>query len=354
VNAHTHLELTDLRGRVSASDFPAWIRRVRQAKEAIDDTGFLRAALVGLEETWRFGTTAVADTGTSGATARALVRLGGRGVYYHEAISPQPAQCDEVFGQVAREVDALQREVGDAVAIGLSPHAPYTVSAELYARVGDYARSEQMPLAAHVAESRAEVDFLMSASGPFALAWRERGIELPETARSPVAYLERLGLLGPDLLAIHAVQVDDADVDVLADREVAIAVCPRSNERHGHGAAPLAKLLGKGISCGLGTDSAASVDSLDVLAEAEVVSKTGLEAEQVVRMLTVDGARAIGLDGEIGSIEAGKWADLCVVDLPGCSRMRPGALAVAVLEAGSSAIDSTYVAGRLVYEAVGR
>jgi 5-methylthioadenosine/S-adenosylhomocysteine deaminase len=331
VNAHTHLELTDLRGRVTASDFPAWIRRVRQAKEAIDDTGFLRAALVGLEETWRFGTTAVADTGTSGATARALVRLGGRGVYYHEAISPQPAQCDEVFGQVAREVDALQREVGDAVAIGLSPHAPYTVSAELYARVGDYARSEQIPLAAHVAESRAEVDFLMAASGPFALAWRERGIELPETA-----------------------QVDDADVDVLADREVAIAVCPRSNERHGHGAAPLAKLLGKGISCGLGTDSAASVDSLDVLAEAEVVSKTGLEAEQVVRMLTVDGARAIGLDGEIGSIEAGKWADLCVVDLPGCSRMRPGALAVAVLEAGSSAIDSTYVAGRLVYEAVGR
>jgi cytosine/adenosine deaminase-related metal-dependent hydrolase len=181
--------------------------------------------------------------------------------------------------------------------------------------------------------------------------WRRRDIPPPEVARSPVDYLERTGLLGADLLAIHVVQVDGHDLDVLQENNVAVALCPRSNERHGHGVAPIAELVAKGIRCGLGTDSVASVDTLDLLAEAKAAHEAGLRPEEAVGLLTLGGAEAIGLDGEIGSIATGKWADLCVLDVPLRKGMNAGELARVLLETGSESITDTYVGGRLVYRA---
>jgi cytosine/adenosine deaminase-related metal-dependent hydrolase len=350
LNLHTHLELNGLRGEIDDIDFFTWIQRVRAAKEATDEAGFLQAARAGLREAWSYGTTTVADTGTSGATAVVLKEMGGRGIYYQEAIAPDPELCDETFGSLVEVLASLARSSPEAVEVGVSPHAPYTVSAQLYALVAGYARSEGLKLAAHLAESHAEVEFVTRRTGKFARAWRDRDIPLPEAARSPVEYASRLGLLGSDLLVIHAVHTDGEDIELLAEFDVPVAVCPRSNKRHGHGAPPLAAFLEGGLRCGLGTDSVASVDSLDLLAEARKARElASLSATQAIRLLTLGGATALGRQDSLGSLEPGKWADLCVVELEERLSDDPEELASAVLQAGSEAISATYVAGRMVY-----
>src|SRR5262249_39363679 len=149
-------------------------------------------------------------------------------------------------------------------------------------------------------------------TGPFADAWQSRGIPPLKPARSVIEYFDRLGLLGPDLLAIHAVQVDHHDVPVLAGSGAAVALCPRSNQRHGPGVPRIESLLGAGVRCGLGTDSVASVGVPDLIAEARsAIALARLTAEQAIRLITTDSARAIGLGDEVGTLECGKWADLC-------------------------------------------
>lgn len=350
INLHTHLELNHLKGKIDDVDFFAWIQRVRAAKEATDEAGFLQAAREGVREAWRYGTTTVADTGTSGATAVALREMGGRGIYYHEAIAPDPELCEESFDSLVEALADLIHRASDAVEVGVSPHAPYTVSAQLYARVTDYARAEGLPLAGHLAESYAEVEFVTRGEGRFARAWQERGIPLPETARTPVEYVSRLGLLGSDLLAIHAVQVDQQDIELLAKFDVPVVVCPRSNSRHGHGSPPLAAFLTRGLRCGLGTDSVASVDSLDLRSEARKARELAdLRAAEAIRLLTLGGAAALGKHDSLGSLEPGKWADLCVVEVGDRVSNEAEDIAGAILRAGSEAISATYIAGRLVH-----
>jgi 5-methylthioadenosine/S-adenosylhomocysteine deaminase len=360
VNAHTHLELTGLRGSVPDPDFSQWIQHIRRAKDETPPQSYLAWAREGVRETWRHGTTAVADTGTSGAVARALTELGGAGIAYHEAIHPDPARAEATMAAARDLVARLRRDAGPRVVIGVSPHAPYTVSRTLYAQVVSYARAEGLPLAGHLAESAAETALVRDAAGPFAELWRRRGIPLDPPAASPVRLLADLGVLGPDFLAIHAVQTDTADVEILAAANVAVVVCPRSNARHGHGSAPLGRYLERGLRVALGTDSVASVDSLDLLAEArEARVLAGLSAEAAIRLLTLDGARALGLEAEIGSLEPGKWADLAVIRLDRqignppirLSAYPPPLAAEAILLAQPAAILATFVAGQPVYQA---
>lgn len=352
VNAHTHLELTGLRGRVQDPDFFAWIQHLRRAKEETRDELFLKWARDGVRESWRYGTTTVADTGTSGAVVRALTELGGAGRVYHEAIHPDPARAEATLAAVRDAVARLRQDAGPRIALGVSPHAPYTVSRPLYRSVAAFARQEGLPLAGHIAESPAEALFVGAGLGPFAEAWRRRGIPLDPPATSPVKLLEELGVLGPDFLAIHAVQTDEGDTDALTRAGTAVVVCPRSNHRHGHGAPPLARYLERGLRLALGTDSAASVDTLDVLADArEARWLGGLSAEAALRMATLGGAAALGLEREIGSLELGKWADLVVIRLDRPFPTLPDLVAEAILLAHPEDILATFVAGRPVYQA---
>lgn len=351
VNTHTHLELHGFRGQLPDAEFFTWIQLMRAIRQTTPRETYEEGAPEGLREAWRCGTTTVADTGTSGATVRAFARLGGRGIYYQEAIGPDPKGCDEAFAQLTRTVRRLRDEAPEGVAIGVSPHAPYTVSPELLERTVAFARSDRLPLAGHLAESSAEAEFLTRGAGPFAESWHARGIPLPAAARSPVEYAARAGLLGSDFLAIHAVGADVADVELLAQSGSAVAVCPRSNLRHGHGNPPLKVLLEAGLRVGLGTDSVASVESLDLLAEARAArGLAGLTAEGALRLLTIDGARALGMDSEIGSLEVGKWADMVVLRIAGLAGTA-AAVATAdlpdrLLAADPSRIVCTYVGGR--------
>ena len=337
VNTHTHLELTHFADKNAEREFAPWIRALRTLKDATTPDEFARAAERGVRDGWAAGVTCVADTGSTGAPLEALARLGGRGIYYQEVFGPDPAQCAASMEELRRALDRLSPLATSPLSLGVSPHAPYTVSEPLYRAVADLARRERCPLAMHLAESRAETELVRDGSGPFADALRARGFAVRAQHCSPVRYLLRLGVLqrATGWLCIHCVQVDERDVAILRDSGAGVAHCPRSNRAHGHGTAPLAAFRRAGLRVGLGTDSVVSVGDSSLSAEA---AAAGLDGEDALRMLTIEGARALGLESEIGSLDVGKAGDLAV--FPSAALDRPLPPAAALL---------TVVAGRVVH-----
>ena len=336
VNCHTHLELTHLAGQNAEPEFPKWIRRVRELKDATTPDAFYAAALAGVKDCWARGVTCVAETGSTGAVVRALHDLGGRGIVYQEVFGPDPAKLDESMRELETAVSQLRRLVTSQLRIGVSPHAPYTVSAPLYEAVVGYARRERLPVALHLAESKEETQFVEAGTGPFADAWRARGIAVEPHQCAPVEYMRRLGLLNVGTLCIHCVQVDQRDIAILEAAGAAVAHCPRSNRAHGHGAAPLGAFRTAGLRVGLGTDSVVSVGDLDPWAEA---AAAGLDGTDALRALTLDGARALGWDRDIGSLEVGKAADLALFTSTAPYRLLPPVTA-----------QLTVLAGRVVFD----
>ncbi|HXI34445.1 MAG TPA: amidohydrolase family protein [Gemmatimonadales bacterium] len=328
VNCHTHLELTHLAGQNREDDFTRWIRRVRELKQETKPEQFLAAATQGVRDFWARGVTCVADTGDSGAPLHVLAELGGRGIYYQEVFGPDPAQVEESMAGLRVAVHALRPLATSQLRLGVSPHAPYTVSAPLYRAVAQYARSEHLPVAVHLAESRAESDLVRDGAGPFADALARRGITFDAQHVSPVEYLHRLGVLDR-ALCIHCVQIDTMDIELLKADKAAVAHCPLSNRAHHHGTAPLAELRRAGVPTGLGTDSVVSVGELDLWAEAQAA---GLSEQDALHMLTIEGARALGWETEIGSLEVGKAGDLAI--LTGLGRPLPPPAALLTVVAG--------------------
>lgn len=309
INCHTHLELTHLSGRNSETDFTAWIKRIRELKDATPADQFTAAAERGLRECWAAGVTTVADTGSTGAALRALAHLGGRGIAYQEVFGPDPARLDRSMDELRTALEALAPLASATRRLGVSPHAPYTVSEPLYRAVAALARERRLPVALHLAESEAETRFVRDGTGPFADMHHGRGIAVTPHHESPVELVRDTGHLTPDTLCIHCVQVDALDIALLAASGAAVAHCPRSNTAHGHGRAPLAALHAAGVRVGLGTDSVVSVGDANLWAEA---AAAGLSGDDALRVLTLDGARALGWDAEIGSLEVGKAGDIAV------------------------------------------
>jgi cytosine/adenosine deaminase-related metal-dependent hydrolase len=348
INTHTHLELTGFEGRVSEREFPAWIRRLRELKTTRSSSDYAEAARRGLEACFAGGVTTIADTGDSGAVIEVLARAGASGVAYQEVFGPDPEQAEESLDGLQARIGQLRPLATERLMIGVSPHAPYTVSGELFRGVADWARVEQLPLAVHVAESPAESEFLLSGSGPFADMWRARGIPLPSPAgRTPIEWLEEHDVLSDTTLCIHGVQLSGRDIDRLARSGAAIAHCPLSNRAHGHGDAPLAELLDRGVPVGLGTDSVVSVGRLDLLAEARAASvlAPALTADQLIQLCTLAGAEALGLENEVGSLRPGKWADCVVVRVLG----HTATPADQVLVSRPEDVLRTYLGGKEVY-----
>jgi 5-methylthioadenosine/S-adenosylhomocysteine deaminase len=346
INTHTHLELTGLSGDPPGPDFTGWITGLRQAKAARRADGFREAARRGIRECWAAGVTTMADTGDSGAVIEALAELGGSGIVYQEVFGPHPAQVDESLAGLRAAVGRLARYAGARVRLGVSPHAPYTVSGPLYAAVAAYAGSENLPLAVHLAESRAESELLRRGRGTFAEAWTRRGIPHPPGGHTPVEWLEAHGVLGERTLCIHVVQASAADLDRLARHRVAVAHCPLSNRAHGHGDAPLAAMLARGLRVGVGTDSVLSVGALDLLAEARAArALAGLDAAAALALCTVGAAAALDWSEEIGSLEPGRWGD-CVILRPSPSGRAPEERA---LGCAPDDVVATYLGGRAVY-----
>jgi 5-methylthioadenosine/S-adenosylhomocysteine deaminase len=320
VNVHTHLELTAMRGFLENCRFTEWIDKLRQSRnEVMSEEMLLDSARFGVMEGLVAGITTYADTCSSGVAMRAMNELGVRGIMYQEVFGPDPSHADAAMRELEDRIGELLLEQTDLVALGVSPHAPYTVSDRLYAAAAEFANSKRLPMAMHIAESEAEYDLVANARGEFAERWEHRGIAVTRRARSPLELLDRLGALDRGPLLIHCVRVDDADIEIIARRRCGVAHCPASNAKFGHGIAPLLPFVAAGVRVGIGSDSVASNNRMDILDEARLAvlihraatqRHDAFGAHQALELATIGGARALGLESHVGSLEVGKDADL--------------------------------------------
>ena len=358
VNAHTHLELTGMRGMLEGLDFRDWLRTLTTVRrDLFDADSLVDAARHGLAEALRHGITTCADTSDSGAPLQAMHEAGTRGICYLEVFGPDPAGCQEVLQGLADRARAHRARDTALVRTGLSPHAPYTVSIALFEGVARLSQDERFGVAIHVAESAAEMDFVRNGAGPFADGLRGRGIAVQGRAQSPIALLHAAGILSERTLLVHAIHADSGDMVLVRDSGASIVHCPVSNAKLGHGIAPVGQMLDAGIPVGLGSDSVASNDRMDMLAEARQAAlmaalRAGvpdvLSAGQGLELATLGGARALRLADRIGTLEPGKDADLAAfpLDGPDTGPVHDPAVALVHVLAGTVRAALVTVAGR--------
>ena len=316
VNAHSHLEYAVYAGFGDGLSFAPWILTHIERKSRIGLAEMEDIARLGVAECLRSGITTVGDCSFSGAAATACSELGLRAIVYLEVFGRDAADLAGRFGENRARIE---ESLSEHVRLGVSPHAPYTCSLDLYAACLELG----LPVATHLNESADELEWLLRGAGP----WASLASTLPPPlGESGIRALARRGLLGPRIAAAHCVKVDPEEIALLAEHDVAVLHCPRSNALLGCGVAPLAELRAAGLRVGLGTDSPASTPSFDMFdelraallaARARGERPDALSAAQALELATLGAARALGLDGEIGSLRAGKRADLAVISLEG-------------------------------------
>jgi 5-methylthioadenosine/S-adenosylhomocysteine deaminase len=345
VNAHSHLEYANYGGFGDGTAFGPWIRTHVDRKGRLRREDMLAVARLGALDSLRSGITTTADYSFSGAAAAAARELGLRAIVYLEVFAADPADAERQWQERRAQV-----EESELVRIGISPHAPYTCSLDTYR----YCLSLGVPVGTHLAESAHEVEWLLYGEGPLqAIA----GVLVPPTGKRPVLSLEPV--LGPELLCAHCVEVEGGEIRLLAERSVPVAHCPRSNALLGCGIAPLAQLRAAGATVGLGTDSPASTPSFDMfdelrsavaLARARERDAEALSAAEALALATIDSARALQLDAEVGTLSPGKRADLTVVSLEGSPHHPVEDPAAAVVFGGSpDRVLETIVDGQTRY-----
>ena len=360
INTHSHLELTMLRGCLEGLGFRDWLLGIIRLKEALTRDDLLISAKLGAIEALRAGITTTADTCESGVVVDALNDSGQRGIVYQEVFGVDPAVADESLNGLKVRVSILTDRAGSKVRIGVSPHSTYTVSPVLFPLVTEYARANDLPLAIHTAESIDEDRFVRLNEGEFAESYRRRGVAWQGRDVSVIKYLASLGVLAASPLLIHCVQVDNDDLEIISSTKSKIAHCPKSNAKFGHGIAPLSEMISAGVRLGVGTDSVVSNNVCDLIDEARTAclfararsaSAGKPTAADVIRMATLGGAEALGLEKAIGSLDAGKQSDFCVIDLSQTSTIPVTDPETAIVFSTSGAnVLATAVAGRFLYD----
>jgi 5-methylthioadenosine/S-adenosylhomocysteine deaminase len=356
VNPHTHLENTHFADKLPRRQpFAQWLKTMRDLVRQQTWDEALTAARDGVAGLLRFGVTCVGDSSFHGATLMALREIGLRGVVFKELICPREEEQDERWEAfLAWLNDAPTSEI---IRLGIMAHAPYTVTPTALQWAWQLASQRRLPFSVHVAESPDERALIERREGVWAHLPIAQALQKVPTGLSPVRYLDWLGILGEGVLLIHCVQVDDADIALLARRKVWVAHCPRSNANLQVGVMPLAKMLAAGVQVCLATDGLASVETLSPLDEIRFALRLGethpslyptLPPERWLRMVTLDAATALGMEQLIGSLQIGKAADLTVFAV-GAEKRKP---LEALLHEGKEAM-MTMVAGRCVYLAEG-
>jgi 5-methylthioadenosine/S-adenosylhomocysteine deaminase len=350
VNAHSHLEYATYAGFGDGLSFAPWLLLHIERKQRLELADMEAIARLGAAECLRSGITTVGDCSFMGAAAAACDELGLRAIVYLEVFGTDDGQ---LTGRFAANRERIQDNLSSRVQLGVSPHAPYTCSPDLYEACLELG----LPAATHLNESADELAWLRSGTGP----WEELAAALPPPlGESGIRALARRGLLGPRLLAAHCVHVEDDEIALIAEHDVAVAHCPRSNAYLGCGTAPLSELRDAGIRVCIATDSPASTPSLDMFDELRAALASArarerrpdaLSASDALELATLGGARALGLDGETGSLTPGKHADLTVLSLAD-SPFLPweDPVTAAVLGGSPERVVATLVSGEPRYE----
>ena len=322
VNAHTHLELSWLRGRIAAGgSFPDWLRAVINLRNTVGQASDQVAGAIpaAVDEMRGCGTTLVGDISNTLGTSAALADKRMAAVVFYELIGFRPADADRLAAS-AIDVLKMMPALGD-VRHTLAPHAPYSVSPALFGRIR--AALNQDPFArssVHLGESEAEIQLLRDGSGACRALLEELGTWDPAwvpPACGAVEYIDRMGFLDDRLLVVHGVQFGADDLDRVAAKGATLVTCPRGNLATGAGTPPIGEFFAAGVRVAIGTDSLASVPDLNVFAELAEMRRLAPEvpARALIEAATINGARALGFESEFGTIDSGKRDALIAVEL---------------------------------------
>jgi 5-methylthioadenosine/S-adenosylhomocysteine deaminase len=344
VNLHTHAAMNLMRGLSDDLPLETWLREIIWPTESkhVSPAFVHDGTLLAAREMLSGGITTCNDMYFFPDTAaEAFAEAGMRAVVGLIVLDFPTAWANDPDDYLRRGLAIRDKWQGHPlIRFAIAPHAPYSVSDAGLERTACLAAELDLPIHIHVHETASEITDSLAAFGV-----------------RPLARLERLGLLGPALTAVHAVHVDDTDLARLAHHGCSVAHCPSSNMKLASGIAPLPAMLRRGINVGLGTDGAASNNRLDLfqemrqsalLAKVGSLDATAAPAHTVLRMATLGGARALGLDNSIGSIEIGKHADLCAIALE-CPTMAPcfDPVSHLVYVCGREQVSHVWVDGKL-------
>ena len=325
VNAHTHLELSYLRGRVPHTEkFLDWIRTIMAARRNYPDAAdphIVDAARAAIAEMRASGTGLVGDISNTLVTAPLLRETSMPAQIFYELLRFNASEAESITGEARAKADAAEDPNGD-VRVSLAPHAPYSVSPALFTAIrADLDAHSGQVTSVHLGESPEEVEFIRRGSGPWRVLLEELGVwtdawEAPGV--SPVAYLEQLGFLDRRVVAVHGVQFDGDDLNRLRSRDMTIVSCPRSNQHVGVGAPPLEAFYAMNVNVAFGTDSLASAPDLNMFAELTEARRLAprVSARTLLESATHCGAMALGFGDRYGTLEAGKRAQIIAVRIP--------------------------------------
>lgn len=367
VDAHTHLEYSALRGLINDAPYAAWKLHIANKEKLFEAEDWDDSALLGALEAVRTGITTIADISETGASLRAIEQVGLRGVIYREVGTMDRQEVDTSLQKAFADINEWRSRATDKQKIGIAPTSLYACHPLVFEGIANYAM-DGTPVAVHLAGSREEYEFIRYGSSPFSVHSTEQergyGIDVPPwlaTGTSPVRYILNWGILDvPNVLAIHCVQVDDDDIEKLADRKVKIAICPRCNAQLAMGVPPLTKFQKAGITVGLGTDSPAATDSTDPFAEmltgllmqrATGNRQSFIKASEMLEIATLGSAKALGIDDKVGSLEEGKQADIIAVDLSNSNQAPthdPGQAVLFTAHPGD--VMMTMIEGEILYD----
>ncbi len=345
VNLHTHAAMSLLRGYADDLPLMRWLsEHIWPAEARHADADFVRdGTLMACAEMLRGGITTFNDMYFfPEAAAEAVLKSGMRaalGMIAIEFPTRYAVDADDYLSKGLAVRDRYCNE--ERLSFCLAPHAPYTVADKTFAKIATLAAQLELPIHMHVHETAHEIEESV----------KQHGVR-------PIERLRRLGLLGPQLIAVHAVHLEPAEIELLAHEGCHLAHCPTSNMKLASGIPPMAAAQARGLNFGLGTDGAASNNRLDMFHEirhaallAKVASRDAeaLSAHVVLAAATLGGARALGLDAQIGSLVAGKAADLCAVRLDEWL-LQPcyDPASHLVYAAGREQVTHTWVSGKLV------
>jgi 5-methylthioadenosine/S-adenosylhomocysteine deaminase len=309
INSHTHAAMTCFRGLADDLPLMAWLNdHIFPAEAKLDDQKVYSGTLLACAEMIMSGTTCFCDMYLfEDAVARAAKDAGMRAVVgevLYDFDSPNYGPIENGIGYTQNLIDAWQQD--PLVNIAVEPHSAYLCAPELLQKAFKLAQSHNLTFVIHLAESKSEVEQI-----------KER------FDRTPVEYLAEIGVLAPNVLACHCVELTEKDIALLQRFDVKVAHNAESNMKLASGVAPIPRLIDEGICVGMGTDGCASNNDLDLFQEMDSVAKlhkaksldpTVMPAPTVLKMATISGARALGLDAVVGSLEKGKRADLIIVD----------------------------------------
>ena len=347
VNLHTHASMALMRGLADDMPLTRWLQERVWPAEAkyVSPQYVYDGTLLACAEMLRGGITCFNDMYFYPAeAARAVLAMGMRAALGLIVIDAPTAYATDAVDYVAKGLalrDGLREQ--PLLSFCMAPHAPYSVSDSTFSRLITLAEELDLPVHMHVHESLDEIERSLAAHG-----------------LRPLERLRRLGLLGPNLIAVHAVHLTHEEIDLLAENGSSVAHCPSSNLKLANGFAPVPDMLARGVNIGLGTDGSAGNNRLDMFQEmrtAALIAKAiaadagALPADRALSMATLDGARALRLDHAIGSIEPGKFADLAAVEFA-APEMLPcyDPISHIVYAAGRENVSHVWVAGRMLLQ----